>query len=1397
MGISIKIGGGAASIPAASTSTAGKVRLATNVETTTGTATDIAVTPAGLSAALSGIVGGMTYKGFWDAINAVPDLSNAKQGDFYYISAAGTRYGKEWAVGDHLVVNANMGGTIDGNKLDKIDSTESISTLGSLTDVTLTDPSDGQGLVYNASSSQWINAALASQSDVNNLQTDLSATQDGAGLGADGSYSERTSSNYLDSSTSLYSADTLLDSALKSEATTRASADSTLQANINSEASTRASADSTLQSNINSEASTRASADSTLQTNINTEASTRASADTSLQNELNTTQTGAGLSATGAYTARSGSNYLDSSTSLYSADTLLDGALKAVSDQVDLLGTQIVSSVNGIAPVEGDVTLTATDISGFATVATSGAYADLSGTPSLATVATSGSADDVSVAHTAINYTAASADVEAHLAGIDAQLGVGLVNSVNDVLPVGGNVTLTAADLNLSTVATSGAYADLSGAPSLATVATSGAYADLSGTPTLATVATSGAYADLSGAPSLATVATSGEAADVSVAASPSNYTAATPDVEAHLAGIDTVLGTLGGDIVSSVNGIAPVVGDVTVTAQDIDTNHTAVNYTATGASVTEHVAGIDSVLGDLLTDSADALGNRIYSNAFFVNDGVSDVQAGIDEVTSANKLVWVSPGSYGGSTVLMTDKDLIKVRAEGCGTGAFGIVELVSRGLTISGATSTRNLVQGFQVEGLTTINGTLGRHALIDCQLLGGLTITNGTVNFITIRDCDITGTLTIGADVTATIYLVQCNLTGLTIANSAGAARLIIANCSGVPLSALTAATVAGQSGFADGSFRAVLSTATLPNALSFTGRTSELTNNANFITAAQAPVQSVNTLTGAVTLNGANLTSANTPVNYTAATSALNSHLAGIDTVLGTLGGSTVASVNGISPVAGDVTVTAQDIDTNHTAVNYTSAGASVTEHVAGIDTAVGLRPLTTATLLKADNLSGLADVATARTNLGLGSAATKTAGSAIGNVLEIVDVGGSPSLPAIDASQVTGLDYTNLTNVPTSFISSLQYITDQNPLTLTAGVHYIMANATDTLKVLTVPNSANGGDIIRITNWGLGRLKLTTGGSNTTFLLSGLDVVGGETAGEVFVESKCTVDLVGFDYAPADLLPAWGVYFISSIEINTKGLTTSGQAIVYNATTGKLEGGDAGDFASAYTPTNYTIADAKFDSHFAGIDTALGLKAATADVLLSANDLSDLADVATARTNLGLGTAALVDTGTGAGDVVVLEDVGGTVKLPALDGSQLTNLPATSAALDDLTDVVITSPVNGQALVYNNATSQWVNGSTTGDLIDVTSASPSGTYTITSQAGVQEVYLLTLGANTTVTIPSASGPGAGYVYVIKNMSSFTMTITPSSGTIDGSASFASSVQYAAISLVSDGTNWFII
>ena len=48
-------------------------------------------------------------------------------------------------------------------------------------------------------------------------------------------------------------------------------------------------------------------------------------------------------------------------------------------------------------------------------------------------------------------------------------------------------INAKAATSSLAAVATSGAYADVTGTPSLATVATSGAYDDVSGTPSLGT----------------------------------------------------------------------------------------------------------------------------------------------------------------------------------------------------------------------------------------------------------------------------------------------------------------------------------------------------------------------------------------------------------------------------------------------------------------------------------------------------------------------------------------------------------------------------------------------------------------------------------------------------------------------------------------------------------------------------------------------------------------------------------------------------------------------------------------------------------------------------------------------------------------------------------------------
>jgi hypothetical protein len=252
-------------------------------------------------------------------------------------------------------------------------------------------------------------------------------------------------------------------------------------------------------------------------------------------------------------------------------------------------------------------------------------------------------------------------------------------------------------------------------------------------------------------------------------------------------------------------------------------------------------------------------------------------------------------------------------------------------------------------------------------------------------------------------------------------------------------------------------------------------------------------------------------------------------------------------------------------------------------------------------------------------------------------------------------------------------------------------------------------------------------------------------------------------------------------FISSIEINTKGLTTSGQAIVYNATTKKLEGGSAGDMASGYTPTNYTVADSKFDSHFAGIDTDLGLKAATADVLLKANNLSDLADSGTARTNLGLGTAALADTGTGDGNVVVLSDVGGTVKLPAVDGSQLTGVISSVGALGDIGDVTITSVSNGQVLTYDSGTSEWVNA--TPSLPSVSTVSTTSTL-----SAITADILIRASGTITLTLPAASASSVGAHAAIKNVGTGTITIAAAgSDTIDGAASVTNAIQNNSLSV----------
>ena len=118
-------------------------------------------------------------------------------------------------------------------------------------------------------------------STASGLQSELDATQTGAGLGTNGAYTANSGTNYLGSVASLKAADEALDTQLKSVADAVSSNDSDISS-LQSSVSTNSSDISTLQSNVSSNDSDI----STLQSNV----STAQSDITSLESDVSTLQ---------------------------------------------------------------------------------------------------------------------------------------------------------------------------------------------------------------------------------------------------------------------------------------------------------------------------------------------------------------------------------------------------------------------------------------------------------------------------------------------------------------------------------------------------------------------------------------------------------------------------------------------------------------------------------------------------------------------------------------------------------------------------------------------------------------------------------------------------------------------------------------------------------------------------------------------------------------------------------------------------------------------------------------------------------------------------------------------------------------------------------------------------
>jgi len=177
-------------------------------------------------------------------------------------------------------------------------------------------------------------AYVDTASDTSALQTELDATQAGAGLGANGAYTANGSANYISSVTTLQAADNALDTQLKTVADAVASNDSdisTLQSNVSSndsdisslqsDVSTAQSDISTLQSNVSSNDSDISS----LQSDVSANTSAISSNDTDISN----LQTQAGSLASDGNSASFSGN-ISAANATFSGNLTVNGTTTSV-----------------------------------------------------------------------------------------------------------------------------------------------------------------------------------------------------------------------------------------------------------------------------------------------------------------------------------------------------------------------------------------------------------------------------------------------------------------------------------------------------------------------------------------------------------------------------------------------------------------------------------------------------------------------------------------------------------------------------------------------------------------------------------------------------------------------------------------------------------------------------------------------------------------------------------------------------------------------------------------------------------------------------------------------------------------------------------------------------------
>ena len=470
------------------------------------------------------------------------------------------------------------------------------------------------------------------------------------------------------------------------------------------------------------------------------------------------------------------------------------------------------------------------------------------------------------------------------------------------------------------------------------------------------------------------------------------------------------------------------------------------------------------------------------------------------------------------------------------------------------------------------------------------------------------------------------------------------------------------------------------------------------------------------------------------------------------------------------------------DLNNAGTARTNLGVAIGSDVQAYDAQLadiaGLTPTDSNFIVGNGTNFVLESGATARASLSLGTAATEDVGTGASNVVQL---DGSSRLPAVDGSLLTNITATDSTKL--AIANNLSDLNNASTARTNLGVAIgsdvqaydaqlaDIAGLTPTDSNFIVGNGTNfvteSGATARA-SLSLGSAAtedVGTGASNVVQLdgSSRLPAVDGSQLTNITATDSTKLaiannlsDLNNAGTARTNLGVAIGsdVQAYDAQLADIAGLTpTDGNIIIGNGTNFITESG-----ATARTSLGLSIGTdvQAYDAQLADI---AGLTPTDSNFIVGNGTNFVTESGATARASLSLGTAATEDVGTGANNVVQLD---GSSRLPAVDGSQLTNLPSGGGGFTYTPITSASSPVTSSTSVHYGADSS--------------------------------------GGAITFNLPALSGLTGGEEIRIKlNTAGNNLTITPNgSDTIEGAASYVMSIAKEAVTCVaSNGTNWEII